>query len=414
MLARHIAQDAPVGTMLSRHIALRLALVVSGVLGVSTLTPIESFAAPPASRAQMIEKLAAQAHRALEEGDHERAAALYLGAWEQDNTQTALVFNAARALHMGRRLERAEELYRRFILLPGADAKLIDKATSYIASIAESQADARAAEAQGLAAQGRHLEAAAAWRAAWRLAPGKPIYLLQAARAQRLTANPQSAIADYRLYLRVALSDADREDAAHELALLTAMAVPPAHGATPVAIPSAVSSTMAGTSGDPAPPVAAEPQLALRSPWLYGIATLLDYVAGTAAQGVGVALELQAGHRLQGQTGVVGWMRGGYVLSNAGAATIAGGIAARRGFSLVTVLLGAEWVATSNDLAASCGNTWICPGPAATQSVARARLRSQWQTSPTAALIVDVFAGLGVSTAQAQWGLAFGILLGGQ
>lgn len=218
-------------------------------------TAAPAHAAPPPKPNQTAERLASQAKQALELGDHDRAANLYLGAFKQDPTQTVLVFNAARVLHLGRRIDRAEETYRIFLALPDIDAGLAESARQYLEEIRLSRADERALEAQQLGQQGRFAEAAAAWRNAFRIAQHRVVYLLRAARAQRLSSAPQLAVADYQDYLARATDGAERQEARDELAMLQDSLPQAAAAATPLpAAPTPAALPAAATAAESLPP----------------------------------------------------------------------------------------------------------------------------------------------------------------
>ncbi|MBI5610167.1 MAG: tetratricopeptide repeat protein [Deltaproteobacteria bacterium] len=372
------------------------------VLASSWCAPVQGQV--PLASAQLIERLAKQAKRALEDGDHERAAELYIGAWQQDPRQAALLFNAARALHLGRRLDRAEELYRRFVALSGADPELKRRSLAYLAEIALARADERAAEAQRLGQLGRAVEAAAAWRDAFRLAPSRPSYLLRAARAQRLSQQPLLARADYRAYLAVAPPGQEREEAERELALLEAESP-----ADPVPLPTAPTATQrAPAAVVPAPPPPSEPR---PSPWSWSAGIAQSYLTGTGAAGAGVAGEFELGVAFSQDLLALAWLTGGLQLAGNGARTFGGGEGVRSDIDVAAVALGLEVAAARATGFVGCSGGW-CEREANPQTVLRARVRADWPWSRSSGVFAVVTTGFGVETWYNQVGFAIGCAFG--
>jgi len=164
--------------------------------------------------------LASQAERAVEKADYDLAATLYLQAWQLGKSQTSLVYQAARALHLGGQHDRAEAQYTRFLAHPGRDEVLTARATQHLAEIRSVRAADKALLAEHLGRSARPVEAAATWRAAWQLAPQRIGYLLRAARAQRQCPEFARAIWDYVDFLSKSPVGAERSEAEAELAEL--------------------------------------------------------------------------------------------------------------------------------------------------------------------------------------------------
>lgn len=177
--------------------------------------------------------MAQKAMRAFETGDHLRAAELYLNAHRMDRTQTAWLYNAARANHIAGKLEQAETLYREFLVNPTGDPAFAGKARGYLQAIALRRADDKADEAGQAARKDQHAAAARVWHAAFKLAPERRNYLLRAARAEHLAGDREAAQRDYNEWL--ALADDRDPERAEAKAWLDELLAPPL--VQPVAAP---------------------------------------------------------------------------------------------------------------------------------------------------------------------------------
>ncbi len=200
----------------SVHVALRAGLVLA------LLQPTLGLARPATGAAGIVESLASQAMAAFKAGEFERAIELYLAAFQQDQTQAVLLFNAARVAHSGRLYERAAELYRRVIEHPDSAPAKREAAQGYLAGLDRERADAAAARARKLSEQGKHQEAAVEYRSAYRQFPERVEWLLAAARASSVSGDSLLAEKDYVEYLQRAPSSPVRGDAEAELAALRA------------------------------------------------------------------------------------------------------------------------------------------------------------------------------------------------
>lgn len=326
---------------------LRPLLVV--LLTALAVVPAAGWSAPAPSTADVVEQLASRAKTALAAGQFDVATELYLGAWQQDQRQTALVFNAARAQHLGSHYDKAEALYRQFLGLPGADPALMARAQAYLQAIALSRADARAAEGRQLQELGRYAEAAAAFRDAFRLAPSRPELLLSAARAARLTADLASAVATYRAYLQLALADADRQEAIRELALLEAKV---RQAEAPVAVGLAAAPTAVGAPPDTTPTAA--PETTVRWQRELVQAVQVSYTSRVQQGAVAVA-RLELGGRSEAGTGVYGALGFGIAATSplSSAATI-GVVVRLAGTGALVTVMGVDFSMPFRNAAVLC------------------------------------------------------------
>lgn len=207
---------APVPSSRRRRSALMaLVFLVPALAG-----PSVGLARPATGAVDVVESLASQAMAAFKAGQFERAIELYLAAYQQDQSQAVLLFNAARVAHTGRLFGRAEELYQRVLSHPQAAPDKKAAAQTYLDQLRRERAEATAAEARRLADQGRHQEAAAEWRFAYRQLPERIEWLLAAARANSRAGEFLLAQRDYQEYLDIAKPSPARADAEAELVVL--------------------------------------------------------------------------------------------------------------------------------------------------------------------------------------------------
>lgn len=387
--------------------------------------PRPCLAADRAAAVRLAEKIAEQAKKALEGGEFDKAAELYLAAFNQAPGELILVYNAARAYHLGRRFDLAEPLYQRYAKAPDADPKLAERAGGYLAEIALARAAERADEAEHLFRAGHFGEAAAAWRDAYRRAPSRPGYLLKAARAARLHGDVDGAKADYAAYLALALPSLDRAEAERELALLQLPrpAALPAEVTPPAAVALPAEPTPARQAHtkptEPAAVALAEPRpdnTVARWAWTGGAA--IEAVTGSGVAGLGFAAEGWLGRRLPSGLGYGLVVRPAMQVSGVGAWQLAAGMAAKYDLGAVQVAAAAELVT------AKASETYLCNPPfdpataqwcardVPLENVARLRLRAAYWVSPSSLLHADLVTGLGLQTLQPQAALVFGIAAG--
>ncbi len=231
------------------------------LLVVAMCTPAAATAAPKSAKEQMIATLNNAANKAFDAGDFARAADIYLDLWRQDSTQPLFLYNAARASHLGGQLDRAEDLYRQLLALPGLDQARLDKTRGYLVEVQRRKGERKAEEAAKVEAAGNYEAAAALWRDAFDLDPNRLGWLARAGRALHLAGKKADAAAAYKKYLDTAPKDAaDRSDVERwgaELRSTGPDAAAPKTGGSPAAAhPAATSHTTPGVGQTgPAPGV---------------------------------------------------------------------------------------------------------------------------------------------------------------
>lgn len=180
---------------MNRRQIIALLFVVAVPLAVVVAAPAPAAAAAQTAKHQQI---AAQAKKAYDEAQYDKAADLYLAALRADPSQVAYLYAAARAAQQGGRLDRAEELYLKAIAEPGLAPELREKSKVYLDGIATARAEARAQEAETLQKAAKYADAADVWRSAAALQPARAIYLCRAGRAAKLAGDKAAALRDYQ------------------------------------------------------------------------------------------------------------------------------------------------------------------------------------------------------------------------
>lgn len=169
----------------------------------------QGMAAPPKSaKDQMVATLNAAAQKAFDAGDFARAADIYLDLWRQDGAQPLYLYNAARASHLGGQLDRAEDLYKQLLALPGLDQARLDKSRGYLVEVKRRRGERKAEEAARLESDGKYEASAALWRDAFDLDPGRHAWLVRAGRALHLAGKKMEALEVYKKYLEMAPQNA--------------------------------------------------------------------------------------------------------------------------------------------------------------------------------------------------------------
>ena len=182
------------------------------------LCPLPAFATP--AKAQQV---AAQAKKAYDDGQYDRATELYLVAAREDDAAVSFVYAAARSAHMAGRLDQADELYRRALKTGKLPSEIAEKSAAYLDAIASKRAETLDAEADRMQQAGQYPAAADAWRAAAAAQPKRAVYLCRAGRAARLAGNVAQAQGDYQACRDKAAVDApERADAERVLAEMAA------------------------------------------------------------------------------------------------------------------------------------------------------------------------------------------------
>lgn len=157
--------------------------------------------------------LAAAARQAYDAGQYAKAADLYLKAWQAEPSQSGLLYNAARASHVGGLRDEAEQRYRQFLELPGHDAAVDAKVAGYLDDIRKSRAEDRAKAAAQARSTGDAHTAMALYRAAIGLAPERVDWLLPLAEVEETSGQRDAARQHLRAWLDASPADApQRQD----------------------------------------------------------------------------------------------------------------------------------------------------------------------------------------------------------
>ena len=152
--------------------------------------------------------LAEQGAKAFQAGDMAKAASQYLLAARTDPEEPNYLYGAARAEQADRQLDAAEQHYKAFVVAPGADPTRVAKVQSFLGEIRLERARLRAVEAERLGQKGDPVLAAPTWLEAYQLAPERPLYLLNAALAERESGDSAACMTHLEAYLRAAPADA--------------------------------------------------------------------------------------------------------------------------------------------------------------------------------------------------------------
>lgn len=159
-----------------------LAFLVGGTLAASA----PAFAADPAKAAA---GLAKQAAKALEAGDAAKAAGLWFEAHRTDPKKAEYLALAASAAQKAGQFERAEELYRTLLALPGVDAANADRATASLKEARSQRGEAKAREAEAAGASGDFATAHLRWLEAYGIDSDRHAWLARAALAAHRAGN---------------------------------------------------------------------------------------------------------------------------------------------------------------------------------------------------------------------------------
>lgn len=208
--------------------------------------------------------IARQAALAFEQGDHVRAAQLYLQAFATDPNMSDYLYGAARAEHIGAKTAMAEKHYAAFLEKTTSGARA-DNARKYLSELRAGQADQKVSEAERAERQGSFGVAAQLYRSARTLAPARWECLLREAVAREQGGDKAEAISLLEQYLRDAPKDArDRDEVSVRLAALRPRSEP-SKPAVANAAPAVEPSKTAGSPVKvPAPtPVALTPTLSI-------------------------------------------------------------------------------------------------------------------------------------------------------
>lgn len=183
---------------------LGLWLIASLILG----APGQVVAAAPAGGGKVFQALLNAAQKEFDAGNFERAGELFVEIWKQDKATRPALYNAARAYQLGGKLDKADELFREMLALPGLDPATKAKCDAQLATIAERRSEKKAEAAVAAESAGQVAVAAGLWADALRLQPGKLAWVLRLARALHLAGQKAEARAAYAQWLAAAPAEA--------------------------------------------------------------------------------------------------------------------------------------------------------------------------------------------------------------
>ena len=161
-----------------------------------------------------------RAAKALEAGDHETAARLYLEAYRLTPEQTDFLYAAAREKLAVGDTQAAQELFQQYLALPGTVPERAARAKTYLAEI---KANTKSREADSARQRGDGALAASLYQEAFALDPTRPDFLLRAGRAAQDVGQKTLAVECLKVFLEKAPpQNTDRAEAENRLKSLTA------------------------------------------------------------------------------------------------------------------------------------------------------------------------------------------------
>ena len=175
------------------------------VVGSSVAPALE---AAPSAKDKMLATLLTAAQKAFDAAEFSRAAELYLDLWRQDASQPLYLYNAGRASHLGGQLDRAEDIYRQLLALPGLEQTRIDKTRGYIVEVQRRKGEHKAEEAAQFERKGKYDAAATTYSEAFELDSTRHAWLARAGRSLHLAGRRDDAGAAYRKFLKGAPKEA--------------------------------------------------------------------------------------------------------------------------------------------------------------------------------------------------------------
>jgi tetratricopeptide (TPR) repeat protein len=163
---------------------------------------------------------ATAARQAYDAGNFKEAADLYQQAFKSLPSQTGLLYNAARALHLAGQLLEAEAQYRVFLATPVHDKGTEAKANGYLEELRVKLAEVAAIDAEVASASREHGKAVAHWRDALGRTPDRAAWWLKRSAAEEAAGDRGSAVTSLQRYLTLAPAIApERAKADQQLAI---------------------------------------------------------------------------------------------------------------------------------------------------------------------------------------------------
>ncbi len=271
--------------------------ILRGALAAALLTVVPAWALDPVKAA---ENMARQAAAAFEQGDHQRAAQLYMQAYASDAATLDYVYGAARAEHVANKLDAAQLHYQEYIKKGGKGTRLVN-ANKYLVEVRSAKADIKASDAERAVRMDNPLLAAQLFHSAFEMAPQRWDFLYRESMVREQAGQKAEAKALLERYLRDAPADVhDREEAKARFAVLdNKAAVKPVEPVKPVAAvsPVVVQQPVAHVAPDPLPAaILTSPSSA--SPPDHGSARAIAWTttvvgAAVALSGLGLAVWAQ-------------------------------------------------------------------------------------------------------------------------
>lgn len=194
----------------------RLSIVAAAALALALFAPSSAHALD-ASKAALA--MAKNGQVAYEAGQHERAMEYFLQAWQADPTRPAYVFSAARAAHVAKKLDRAEQYYREYLAASDKDNRYVDRAKAYLEDLAVQRVDLKISAAEDAEKAKQYLVAAKLYGDALQMAPQRLHLMIAQGRALFRGKAMDDAEKVFREYLAKAPPELDeRKDAEANLA----------------------------------------------------------------------------------------------------------------------------------------------------------------------------------------------------
>ncbi len=178
---------------------------------IATIALVSVLAAAPASALDALQQAAATAATAREAYDaaaYDRAAALYLAAWQIAPSQVGLLYNAGRAAHLAGQLRAAIERYQQFLTIPERDKSVDAKIHGYLEEIRVRLAEEQVVAGDRALAAADAPTAVQAFREAVTALPDRVQWLPRLAQAEEAAGDRDAARMHWRLYLAKAAPDA--------------------------------------------------------------------------------------------------------------------------------------------------------------------------------------------------------------
>ena len=162
-----------------------------------------------------VQTMVTAAEKAYAAADFAGASDLFEQAWKAAPASTTLLYNAGRAAQLAKNLDRAEDLYQKYLALTGQEPKFLEKSKAYLLDVQQAKkavrvekAKAKAQVAEQFQNDKRYRDAAAAYRDAYRLDEANLEYLFKAGQTASIGGDDDAAKQYLTEYLAKAPADA--------------------------------------------------------------------------------------------------------------------------------------------------------------------------------------------------------------